>query len=201
MDIVSNEETARADCASSGSLVQFRTTHIGLPGGIFPSRIEQTFKLAATNILEENAVGAGGGGTVKVDGDTITPPDLKASLTSEHGALRKRDAANGNEWNDVCGSDTGVNTLLASQIDELRGLAGCTNCSLYYCFRSPRYGYDGTIMGGIERPIQETNAFDLHRRDYLRDDVYAGSFREVGDTFDDGVWIHVRSRADYFHQL
>jgi hypothetical protein len=201
MNVVGDEETTCTDGTGSGGLVQFRATYIGLPGGVFPSRIEQTFKLAATNILEQNAVGASGGSTIKVDWDTITPPDLKASLSRKHGALGERDAADGNEWNDVGSPDARMNTLLTSQIDELCSLADCTDSSLYYCFGSPRDGYDRTVMGCIERPIQKTNAFDLHRRDYLRDDFYAGSFREIGDTFDDGVWIHVRSRADYFHQL
>ena len=49
---------------------------------------------------------------------------------------------------------------------------------------------NGTIVGCVERPIEETHAFDFGGGDYLLDLGGVSAFREVGDALDDGFWVH-----------
>jgi hypothetical protein len=82
MDVVSDEEAAGTDRAGSGGLVELGATDVGAAGGVAPGGIAKALKLTLADVFELDAVGAGGGGSIEVDGDAITAPDEEACLTS-----------------------------------------------------------------------------------------------------------------------
>ena len=83
-----------------------------------------------------------------------------------------------------------MDAVLLCEVDELGGLACGANGSFDDAGGCAGDGDDGAIVGLVEGPVEETNAFDLHGRDDLSDLGGVGAFREVGDAFDDGFWIH-----------
>ena len=176
--------------ACSCRLVKLRATDVGAAGSIAAGGVAETFELTATNIFEQNAVGAGGGCSVEVDGNTVAAPDEEASLTGEDGALGEGGSANRDEGDDVGGADAGMDAVLGCEVDDFGSFAGGANGSLDDAAGRAGDGDDGAIVCGVERPIEETHAFDLHGSDDLLDLGGVGTFREVWDALDDGFWIH-----------
>src|SRR4051812_17654247 len=118
VNVVGDEEAASSDGARSGSFVKVGAAYVGAAGGIAACGVAQAFELTATHIFELNAIGAGGGGSVEVDGDAVAAPDEEAGLAGEHGAFGKRGSADRDEGDDVGGTDAGMHTLLLGEIDE-----------------------------------------------------------------------------------
>src|SRR3984957_14735599 len=83
-----------------------------------------------------------------------------------------------------------MNTALLCQIDQLSGLPGGANDGFHYSLGSACNCNGGPVVGGVERPIQQTSSFDLHSSYDLTDFCGVCSFREVGDALDDGCGIH-----------
>ena len=167
VNVVGDEEAAGSDGAGSGGLVKLGAADVGAAGGIAAGGVAQAFELTLADVFELDAVGAGGGGSVEVDGNTVAPPDLEAGLTGEHGALGKGDAADGDEGDDVGGADAGMDAVLLGEVDELGGLAGGADGGLDDAVGSAGDGDDGAVVGRVERPVQQTNALDLHGGDDL----------------------------------
>ena len=113
VDVVGDEEAAGTDGAGSGGLVELGASDVGAAGGVAASGVAKTFELAPADVFELDAVGAGGGGSVEVDGDAVASPDQQAGLAGEDGALGERDSADRDEGDDVGGADAGVDAVLA----------------------------------------------------------------------------------------
>src|SRR5258708_7293170 len=118
VNVVGNEEAAGSDGAGSGGLVEVGAADVGAARGVAAGSVAQTFELTAAHVFELNAVGAGGSGSVKVDGYAVASPDEEAGLTGEDGALGERRSAYGDEGDDVGGADAGMDALLFGEIDE-----------------------------------------------------------------------------------
>ncbi len=93
------------------------------------------------------------------------------------------------------------------EVDEFGGFACGADRGFDDAGGSACDGDDGAIVRGVERPVEEADAFNLHGGDDLLDLGCVGSFREVGDAFDDGFRIHFETRSStslrafYFHQV
>jgi hypothetical protein len=212
VNVVGDEEAAGADCTGSGGFVEFGSADVWATRGVAANGIAEAFELTLTDVFEQDAIGAGGGGSVEVDGDTVTSPDEEAGLTRQDGAVCERRSADGDEWDDVGGSDARVHTVLPGQIDELCGLASGSDGGFDDAGGRAGDGDDRAVVRGIERPVEEANAFDLHSGYDLFNLGDVSAFREVGDAFDDGFWIHFASavrcwwslislRVFYFHHV
>ena len=123
VNVVGDEKAAGSDGAGSGGLVKFGAADVGAAGGIAASGVAKAFELAFADVFELNAIGAGGGGSVEVDGDAVAAPDEEAGLAGEHGALGEGGSADGNEGDDVGGADAGMDAVLLGEIDEFGGFA------------------------------------------------------------------------------
>ena len=124
MNVVGDEEAACADGAGSGGLVEFGAADVGTAGGIAAGGVAEAFELAVADVFELDTVGAGGGCSVEVDGYAVAAPDEEPGLAREHGALGEGSSADGDEGDDVGGSDAGVDAVLPGEVDEFGGLAG-----------------------------------------------------------------------------
>ena len=170
--------------------MEFGATDVGAAGGIAAGSIAEAFELALANVFKLDTVGPGGGGSIEVDGNAITTPDQKASLAGEDGALGERSSANRDKGDDVGGADAGMDAALPGEIDEFGGLACGADSGFDDAGRSAGDRDDGAVVRLIERPVQQTNAFDLHGGDDLADLGGVGTFGEIRDTLDDGFEIH-----------
>ena len=92
VDVVGDEEAARSYGTGPGGLVKFGASDIRAAGCVAAGGVAQSFELAAAYVFELNAIWAGGGGSVEVDGDAVAAPDEEAGLTGEHGALGRKPA-------------------------------------------------------------------------------------------------------------
>jgi len=190
VDVVGDEKAASTDGTGACGLVKFWAADVGAAGSIAACGIAETFELAAADIFEQDAVGARGGGSVEIDGNTVAAPDEEAGLTREDGALGEGGSADGDEGDDIGGADAGMHAVLGCEVDEFGGFAGGADGSLDDAAGRAGDGDDGAIVCGVERPIEEAHAFDLHGGDDLLDLGCVGAFREVWDALDDGFWIH-----------
>ena len=120
VEVVGDEEAAGTDGGSSGSIVEFGAADVGTAGGIAERSIAEAFELTTADVFEKDAVGAGRGGSVEVDGDAIATPDEEAGLAGEDGAVGQGSSADGNERDDVGGADAGVDAVLSGEIDRVR---------------------------------------------------------------------------------
>ena len=100
--------------------------------------VAEAFELALADVFELDTVGTGGGGSVEVDGYAVAAPDEEAGLAGEHGALGEGGAADGDEGDDVGGSDAGMDAVLPGEVDELGGLACGADRGLDDCRRECR---------------------------------------------------------------
>lgn len=190
VDVVGDEEAACSDGGGSGGGVDFGAADVGAAGGVAEGGVAKAFELAAADIFEEDAVGAGGCGSVEVDRDTVAPPDKETGLAGEDGAVGEGGSADGDEGDDVSGADAGVDAILRGEVDELSGFACGTDSGFDDAFGRAGEGDDGAVVGGVEGPVQEAHAVDLRGGDDLLDFGGVGAFREVGDALDDGFWVH-----------
>ena len=190
VDVVGDEEAAGTDGAGTGGFVKFGAADVGAAGSVAAGCVTETFELTLADIFELDAIGTGGCCSVEVDGNAVAAPDEKASLTGEDGALGERGAADGNEGDDIGGTDARVNTVLLGEVDEFGCFAGSADGSFDYTCRRAGDGDDGAVVSLVERPVEQTNALNVHGGDDLGDLGSVGSFREVGDAFDDGFGIH-----------
>jgi len=114
-------------------------------------------------------------------------PDFRPSLASEERALLERDAADGNEGDDVGSADAGMDALLGCEVDEL----GCAACSANGRFddggRRTGDGDYGAVVIGIERPVEEAHALYLHGGDDRLDHLGPPAFGVIRHAFDEGV--------------
>jgi len=190
MDVVGDEEAAGSYGAGTGGFVKFGAADVGATGGIAAGRVAEAFELALADVFEQDAVGTGCGCSVEVDGNAVAAPDEEARLAGEDGALGEGCSADRDEGDDVGGADAGVDATLLREVDEFGSLACSADCGFDDARGSAGYGDDGAVVGPVEGPVQQANAFDLHGGDDLADLGGVGAFREVGDAFDDGFWIH-----------
>src|SRR5260370_1863181 len=190
VDVVGDEKAAGSDGAGPGSLVKFGAADVGAAGGIAAGGVAQAFELAAAHVFELNAIGPGGGGSVEVDGDAVAAPEEEAGLAGEDGAVGEGRTVDGDEGDDVGGADARMNASLLREIDQFGGFACGADCGFDNAGGRAGDGDDGTVVGLVEGPVQQTNAFDLHGGDDLGDLGCVGAFGEVRDAFDDGFWIH-----------
>ncbi len=203
VDVVGDEEAAGSDGAGSRCLVEFGSADIGAAGGVTPGGVAEALELATADVFEQDAVGAGGCGSVEVDGDAVPAPDEETGLAGEEGAVRERRSADGDEGDDVGGTDAGVDAVLTGEVDQFGGLACSANGGFNDTLRSAGDGDYGAVMGCVERPVQQAHTFYLSGGDNLPDSGGVCAFGEVGDTLDDGFWVH-RDQGSvrfYFHQL
>lgn len=112
MNVVGDQKVARANGGGAGGIVQLRTSDVRTARGVPANGVAKTFKLAAANIFELNAIGARRGGSVEVDGDAVTVPDMQAGLSRQQGALRYRGSTDRNEWDDVGRPDSRMDAVL-----------------------------------------------------------------------------------------
>jgi hypothetical protein len=190
VDVIGDEKAAGSDSASPGGVVKLGSADVGAAGGVAAGGVTEAFELAFADVLQLHAVGAGGGGSVEVDGDAVATPDEQASLAGENGALGQRGSADRDEGDDVGGADAGVNTALGGEVDEFGSLASRAGGGLDDAGGRAGDGDDGAVVSRVEGPVQKAHTFDLHSGDDLGDLVGVDSFREVGDTLDDGFWVH-----------
>ena len=190
VDVVGDEETAGSDGAGPGGGVKLGAADIGAACGIAAGGVAETFELALADVLELDAVGARGGGSVEVDGNTVATPDEEAGLASEDGAFSQRGSADRDEGDDVGGTNAGMDAALGSEVDKFGGLAGGAGGGFDDAGGRAGDGDDGAVMRCVEGPIQQAHAFDLHRGDDLGDLGGVSAFGEVGDALDDGFWVH-----------
>jgi hypothetical protein len=190
VDVVGDEEAAGAHGRGSGGGVELRAADVGAARGVAEGSVAETFKLAAANVFEEDAVGARGGGSVKVDGDAIATPDEETSLAGEDGAVGEGGSADGDKGDDVGGADAGMDAVLGGEVDQLGGFACGADGGFDDSGGRAGEGDDGAVVGGIEGPVEQAHAFDLCGGDDLCDLGGVGAFREVGDALDDGFWVH-----------
>jgi hypothetical protein len=191
VNIVSNEEAAGADSGGPSSLVKFGTTNIGTPGGVTASGIAETFELAFTNILEKDSVRPGCSGSIVIDGNTVATPDKEPCLSSEDGAFGQRGTADRNKGDNVRGADARMDTVLLSEVNEFGSLTRGTYGGFDDGLWRTRDGDNRTVMRRVKGPVQKTDALDLHGRDDLGNFGYVRAFGKVGDTLDDGFWVHI----------
>jgi len=192
VDVVGDEEAAGSDGAGPGGLVKFGSADVGAAGCVAAGGIAEAFELTAAYVFELIAVGPGGGGSIEVDGDAVGAPDEVGGLAGENGALGEGRSADREEGDNVGGTDAGMDAALLGEIDELGGLACGADRGFDNTGGRAGDGDDGTVVGLIERPVQQANAFDLHCGDDLADLGCVVAFGEVRDAFDDGFWIHLR---------
>jgi hypothetical protein len=190
VDVVSDEETAGSDGGGSGSFVELWAADVGATCGVAEGSVTEALELAAANIFEEDAVGAGSGCSVEVDGNAVAAPDKEAGLAGEDGAVGEGCSADGDEGDDVGGADAGMNAVLGGEVDEFSGSAGGADGGFDDAFGRASEGDDGAVVGGVEGPVEETHAVNLRGGDDLFDFGGVGAFREVWDALDDGFWIH-----------
>jgi hypothetical protein len=190
VDVVGDEEAAGTDGGGSGGDVELGAADVGAAGGVAEGGVAEALELAAANVFEEDAVGAGGSGSVEVDGDAVATPDEEASLSGEDGAVGEGGSADGDEGDNVGGADAGVDAVLGGEVDELSGFACGADGGFDDASGRAGEGDDGAVVGGVEGPIEQAHAFDLGGGDDLCDLGGVGAFREVGDALDDGFWVH-----------
>ena len=82
--------------------------------------------------------------------------------------------------------------LLLRQIDEFRSLTDSANGGLDDSFRSAGDGNDGAVVIGIERPVEQVHALDVHRANDLADLCGVAAFGEVRNALYD--WTGNRLR-------
>ena len=169
VDVVGDEKAAGSDGAGSGGLVEFGAADVGAAGGVAAGGVAEAFELAAAHVFELDAVGAGGGGSVEVDGDAVAAPDEQAGLAGEDGALGQGGSADGDEGDDVGGADAGMDAVLLGEIDEFGGFASGADGGFDDAGGRAGDGDDGTVVSRVEGPVEQAHAFDLHGGDDLRD--------------------------------
>jgi hypothetical protein len=190
VDVVGDKKAASSHGACSGGFVKFGAADVGATGGVTAGGVAKAFELTFANVFEKDTIGTGGGCSVEVDGDAVAAPDEEAGLAGEDGTLGERGSADRDEGDDVGGSDARVDAVLLGEVDEFSGFACSTGGGFDDAGRRAGDSDDGAVVGFIERPVQQANAFDLHRGDDLGDFGCVGAFREVRDAFDDGFRIH-----------
>ena len=176
VDVVGDEEAACADGAGSGGFVEFGAADVGAAGGIAAGGVAEAFELALADVFELDAVGTGGGCSVEVDGDAVAAPDEEAGLAGEDGAVGEGGSADGDEGDDVGGSDAGVDAVLPGEVDEFGGFACSADSGFDDTGGSAGDGDDGAVVRGVEGPVEEADAFNLHGGYDLLDLGGVGSF-------------------------
>jgi hypothetical protein len=137
-------------------------TKVGAASRVFAHRIGEAFELAAPYIFEVGTVGPRSCGFIKEHRHVETPPDFQAGLPRQQRALIKLDAGNGNKGNHVGCTNSRVNSLLASEVNEFGCLAGTAHCGLDYGCRLSCDGDDGAIVVRIHRPVEEAHTLNMH---------------------------------------
>ena len=90
VNVVGDQEAAGADYRGSCGRVQLRAADIGPASGFSPNGITKSFELATAHILQLDAIGPGGGGSVKVNRDPVTAPEIESCLAGKQGAVCQR---------------------------------------------------------------------------------------------------------------
>ena len=122
-------------------------------GGGFQKR-----EAAVADLLQARAVGAAGGGVVKIDRHAVAPPVLLAGGPGQSGALLQSDAAQGHEGDHVGRADTRMDAGVAGHVDQPRGDAGRGDSGCEDCVGGTGEGQHGTVVIGVDLQIQKQNA-------------------------------------------
>jgi hypothetical protein len=161
--------------------MQTGTAEVRTARRIFANRVGKAFELAAPHFFKVRPIGAGCGSFVKEDRHIEAPPDLEAGLPRQQRALLELDAGNGNEGDYVGRPDAGVDSLLASEVNEFCRFSGASDGSLNYGRGFAGDGDDGAIVIGIHGPVEEANAVDMHCGYDCLDAARVCTFGEVGN--------------------
>src|SRR3954468_12543312 len=77
-------------------------------------------------------------------------PDFVGDLIRQAGAIFQRDARDRNKWNDVCRSDTGMDSLVTIQVNQ------------FHCSRNPLEGGSYNALGGARKRDHATVVVRIH---------------------------------------
>ena len=177
VDVVGDEEFARADDGGARGGMELGIADVGATVRIALQVFAQAFELPATNVFKIYAIGAGGRGFVEKYRDAVAFPDFVADSPGERDAIVERHSFDGNEGHHVGGSHARVSALMRSEIDE-RGSFGDT--------AQRRFGNGIGIAGeGHDAAVVVAVHFAV-------EDIHAGHAAHGGD---DGV--HFRGIAAF----
>ena len=104
VDVESDEDFAGADDDGAGSGVKGRAAEIGRTG-------------SASGIFQLAAFGTAGRRFIKIDGNTQFVPNASSGTMRQFSAIGKRDAAEGNERQDVQSAEARVNPFMTGEIN------------------------------------------------------------------------------------
>ena len=123
VDVVGDQEFARADHGGAGRRMQARLADIRRAVGIVQHFFAQAFELPFADIFEIRALGPLRGRFVEIDGNAIALPDFARRFLGESDAIFDRDAVDRDEGNHIGRADARMRARLPRQVDQLGGFA------------------------------------------------------------------------------
>src|ERR1700691_3671324 len=194
VDVVRDQEFARASDGGAGGGMQFGVAEIGEAIGIGAHLVAQAFELAAADVFQIDAVGAAGGGFIEIHGHLQAFPQTHAEFVRQAHAIFERDTFHWHERHHIDGADAGVDAFVCTEVDEADGSLDSAVGGFDYGCGWTGEGDDGAVVIGVHLAVQDGDA--AHGSDGFDDGVYFGrvaTFGEVGDTLyyclGHGVWM------------
>jgi hypothetical protein len=184
--VVGDQRRARPDDGRSSRRMKARLSEVRRAIRIARDRLAQALELPFADVRQIHAIRARGRALIEIDGDLQLLGDSATRLSRQGDALLHRDAANGDEWDDIRRADAGVLSAMLVEVNEFgraaRGAHGGFHGSL-------RFGDEGdhrAVVISIHLAIEHENARDgLDGAHDLFDDFGTPPFAEVRDAFDD----------------
>ncbi len=183
VDVVSDQEFARAHHDGAGGRVANRVAHVRVALGHRPHLFEQRLELAAAYVFEVHTLGPPGRRFVKVDGNLQLVPDLAAHALGELDAILQRHALDGDKRHHVRRPYARVHALVPGQVDERRRFFNRAEGGIGHRRGRPDEGQHRAVMIGVRSAIQQDHF--RNRNDGLDDRIHLGGiapFGKIGNT-------------------